>query len=944
MNRTAAVAPRARPPGAEHVRGANGAESAADPLYDSPRMAAQRRQLTQAFGPHAVAQLGKEDKEKGADQALVSGESEERALVAQQNAVQNQQLLERAFAQLPKRAQQYLVWLRSQLSAQEDSGSDSGALVARGGHSPVLLQVLGMDPSLFATVLVGLKVMPPTEALPRTLTGVRQLFFSLASAKYSPSASLPLLESGEPVPLDMAHGEQRGVEHVQNSCYAASILNLVAAVPAYRRLFDARLNPTPPDSAARQLQRTIAPLLRTLGGNGTVAAADVTRLLNVLNQLGLLHGGEAAVAAQQDASQVMMGILQRVQPRREQLLTAHGVEYDNPDAHNQNSVRVESEAVLQLTAVGHRTLEQALAAYFGGERRAGGDVARPHTTRTRAVSFPQVLSIGMLRQGAGDHIDMPQAFRIPAAITGNGQPGPRYRLQAFVVRNTFSHHNGGHYVAVMRDGQGGWAESDDMGKGKDGEPGVMSPRTRGVDVNTHAVGDHPAPAYALATLYTYVLDGDQGADAPDRVSFPGAMRLGEDAIARSIFESTNPKDVGERERLTRKFLADGGTEWEAIDILRRASSNTLLAALYELTLTDDRRQETKGKRKDDAKPKDVTKSKYYDTFRSMSPADLLNMTKSLPDKIKRGWDAGAEQLEVVNALLRQYQDALRGEDYGPLFTHRNKAGTRLEIHGTKNITKAAAKLDGWMDGVSRALLRSTFIASRKPPLVIRILLRPTVTSDIASTYSVGNRITINLDDYQVTDFTVGQSIGLLAHEIGVHSLDSTTLSAKELEDEAKDKDSKQTGQHQGEAFTIVADDKLKKQQDDHLTIGRGILGQLSALPRLNMYESTLISLLEALPEGRDRWEAAAAYCIDIARILVNNDDPTEMMASNPISKLWGARKISVTAANEWARMRAKHAGNKVVTSIEISASQIFSALFTLLKVLNKVAKEAKEKK
>lgn len=928
MSRAAAVTRPVRSPMAEHARGTGSGDPAVDPLHHSPRMAAQRRQLARAFGPQAVAQLGKEDN--------TGPGGGERALVEHQNLDRNMQLLEQVFARLPKRTREYLLWLRSQLPTGEDGDSGSRALVKGPRRSPVLSQVLGMDPALFATVLLGLKAMPETQVLPRTLAGVRQLFLSLATARSSLSSSVPLLEGGELAPVESGYGERRGVEHVQSSCYAASILNLVAAVPAYRRLFDSRLTPTPPDSEPRLLQQTIGPMLRTLGSNGTVRAADVRRLLQVLGQLGLLQGGEDALEQQQDASQVMMAILQRVQPWQDQVLTAHAVRYDNPGGENRNALRLQRQAVLQLTAVGHRTLEQALIAYFGVERRAGRGIANPHRVSTRAVSFPPVLSIGMLRQGSGDHIDMPQVFRIPGAVTAGGQPGPRYRLQAFIVRTTFSHESDGHYVAVMRDGPDGWAESDDMGESKEDEPGVMSPRTRSIDVSTHAVDGHPAPAYALATLYTYVLDEDQDADAPDRVSFPGSMRLGEDAIARSIFDSVAPGDVGERERLTREFLSAGGTEWEAIDIMRRARTNSQLAAAYELCLMEDRGKSSRGKRKD------VSGNKYYEAFKDMPTGSLLLLARDLPEKIRKGSESAPDQLEAVTALLRERQEAQRGEDYGLLFSDRNEAGTRLEIHGTKNITKAKGRLGAWMDGVSRALLGSTFIASRRPPLVIRIRLRPTVTSDIASTYSVGNRITINLDDYQVTEFSIGQTIGLLAHEIGVHSLDDTTLTREELAAEEKDKDSRQTGRHGGETFTIVADKTLKKQQDDHLTIGRGLLGQLSALPRLNMYESTLISLLEALPPGRDRWEAAAAYCIDIARILVNNDDPTAMMADK-FSQLAGAHKIARTAANEWMRMCAKHPKNKVVTSIDIGYLDIFKALFTLATLLDKVAKEAKKK-
>lgn len=638
-----------------------------------------------------------------------------------------------------------------------------------------------------------------------------------------------------------------------------------------------------------------------------------------------------------------MGILQIVQPMQGQLITTHAVNYDNPDGENRNSVRAQSQAVLQLTAHGHPTLELALAAYFGDERRAGDDVARPHTIRTRALHFPPVLSIGMLRQDENDRIDMPEVFRVPATIMSNGLPGPRYRLQAFIVRNTFSHKGGGHYVAVMRDGQG-WAESDDMGKGKKGEEDVMTPRTRDVDVSTHALGDHPAPAYSLATLYTYVLDDDQSPHAPNRVSFPSSDRLGDDAITRYIYQSTLREQVDERRKIVGKFLEQGGTQWEAIDLLRRFRDNTVLGANCELTLRENRGQDSKGQRKD------VSSNIYYAGYKDFATSDLLALANKLPGQIERGQESGPTQLEAVTELLRERQQALRGDSdsYHRFFEGTNESGTHLVILGTAKLRdlQNKGKVLTWIDGVSAALLGASFIASRRPALEIRIRLRPEVTEEIASTYSVGNRITINLDDYQVTDFTVGQTIGLLAHEIGVHSLDSSTLSSKELEEEAKDKNKAQTGQHGSNRFTIVADSELKKQQDDHLTIGRGILGQLSALPRLNMYESTMVSLLEALPEGDPRWEAAAAYCIDIARILVNNDDPTAMtqsMQSGLRGKLSAGWSIASTAVNEWTRIRAKYPKHKAVQSVTINTAQMLGALVRLSKLLDKVRKEGRKK-
>lgn len=72
--------------------------------------------------------------------------------------------------------------------------------------------------------------------------------------------------------------------------------------------------------------------------------------------------------------------------------------------------------------------------------------------------------------------------------------------------------------------------------------------------------------------------------------------------------------------------------------------------------------------------------------------------------------------------------------------------------------------------LGQTLLRSAYLNDVKIALDIRIFLRPTVTDDIACTYGTGHRLTINMDDYQITEFSLGQVVGLLSHEMGVHSL------------------------------------------------------------------------------------------------------------------------------------------------------------------------------
>ncbi len=906
---------------ADRVVSGESAEALLDTFAPQPAASGAGTPAVQRKGGHGLG-----NKEEGEDGDEVP--SQQQALVLLSHYQQNLRLLSSIFAQLPARVQKYLMWLKGQLERKGEH--DVRALVLRHRDEP-LVQVLSIDPSVFATVLLGLKLMPESEPLPKSAPQIRDLFLTLATSTFTFDRALPMLENGDAVEVEARSGG--GVEHVQNSCYAASLLNLIAAVPAYRRMFDPLVNRTQEGSEARLLQVTIGPMLQTLRGNETVPAKQVRHLLGVLDSLGLLVGG---VTQQQDASQVLMAILQRIMPGDRLLETSEAVVYDDPlQAPQYNRMQ---ETVLQLTAVGHATLEEALESYFvTRERRDGVGIANPHERTRRATSFPEVLSIGMLRQSGRDHIDMPEVFRLPASVTGTRRPGPRYRLQAFIVRNTFSHHEGGHYVAVMRDGHGGWVESDDMGKGKSGEEGVMSPRTRQVDVGSHRMGGHSAPSYALATLYTYVLDADQDSD-DERTSFDSAWTLHEDILSELIFSRSKKlelPEIKERERLTREFLKKGGSDWDAYEVLKRVDDNKELAGVYDLMLRRD-------KPKIDKSREEIDQSGLYDIYDGMQTDELIELAGHF-DKHADGNESAQLQLATVRLILEGRQGIVRGGEFETYYFDKNEAGTRIEFQATGNVLGRSKKLDAWTRGVAKAILGSRFIAERQPPLVIRIRLRPTVTNDIACTTSDGNRVTVNLDDYQVEAFSVGQTVGLLAHEVGVHSLDSSTLTPEELEAEAKDAKSKQTGKHGGKTRTIVADPKLAKQQADHLTIGRGVLGQLSALPRLNMYEDTLISLIEAMDDPQDRSHAAAAYCIDIARILVTNDDPTAMMSSN-WTKLQGAIDIAQAAAAEWQRILAKHGeAHPALRKIKIDALYITSCLFTLAKLLDKVNSESSKK-
>jgi hypothetical protein len=271
---------------------------------------------------------------------------------------------------------------------------------------------------------------------------------------------------------------------------------------------------------------------------------------------------------------------------------------------------------------------------------------------------------------------------------------------------------------------------------------------------------------------------------------------------------------------------------------------------------------------------------------------------------------------VIDHLLRT---AFAVEDDGRtrLFHGAGPSGIEVWVYGSHKLVGVdAARL--WIFKTAQALIRADFLASRRPPLQIKILIHNRVSRDIASTNGTRNYITVNIEEYQITGvapdgkggtrsitpFSVSQMLGLLAHELGVHSLNGTTLAEEELEAEQADAESSVTGQHVGRDFTVglLPEGETDRQQADHLTIARAILGQASAVPRLRMYESTLISIIEAEEDPKDRKETGAAYCIGTARAIVANDNQ-QVTISTAFSLLY---KLTRAAVAEWTRIQGRY--------------------------------------
>jgi hypothetical protein len=343
-------------------------------------------------------------------------------------------------------------------------------------------------------------------------------------------------------PIQMARPGE--VEHVDNSCYAASILTLLAMVAHYRTAFDPAQNVVAGQHAvqARELQDRVHPLLGKVHGSQRVTAPEIDALVGTLHGLGLLIGERTE---QQDAAQVMMAMLALVVTggNRDQLSgrSRENRDYDQGEPVEEN----ERQAVIQVGALGCETLEDALRMQFPTRRRVdtaheGVDIENPHDLTRKLTHLPDVLTISVTHANDRDTLDMPQEFSVPAeVVNGIAQP-PRYKLRGFIMRN-HSGSGGGHYVSYVTDDQH-WYHSDDMGggprskeqlleqakeleesggKGEKKPVATVEPRVRQVeDMSTERYGRLPAQSFALGHVYTYErIEEDDEVEQGERVGF-----------------------------------------------------------------------------------------------------------------------------------------------------------------------------------------------------------------------------------------------------------------------------------------------------------------------------------------------------------------------------------------------------------------------------------------
>jgi len=743
----------------------------------------------------------------------------------------------------------------------------------------------------------------------------------------------------------------KGVAHVANSCYLASILHVIANTPRYARLFNLYINPQPQNTDSERLLSNITPLIEMLQADDMIGRVYIEPVLKELEEMHILQSmphtvqsgklssgqsgnqsittttttttttggtsanpGEKPAQEQQDAGEV----LERMLSLFHQGHALDDVSMDIQEA-NPNGPLNYRNLFLPLIAHGNRTLLDALQAYFNPQ---GQDETR------RAASFPEVLNIAMSRNSQDDQISMPSSFTIPATITHDGQEGPRYRLTSFIVRDTFREYKGGHYVAVIRDPQKNqWFEADDMRNTFQQPP---RQQVESIDPNTHRMKGHDAPAYALATLYIYERDDAYQQGATDFTEFPSAVALN-DHITGEIFADTphlSTEDKKERMQLIQQYQKSGLSVFKLWDLLknhRDDKNNTGLKnafALYTREKFEDQKSTPKEK-------EEALQNKTL--LKELEACPAAQLTAMMEEKLK---DEKKNKTWLILAEIVLQAKMDREESCNcQLIGATNENGMEVTMWGThRRAEQRTAHQQCFLEGIMEGLLNSDYLNSFKPPLKIRILFPVRKTTMVACTNSKTDYINIEMEDYQIDSklFSVGRTLGLLAHELGVHTLDQVAMTTDQREKEDKKHQESFKGSHgqSGISYTMTRDYTLEDQQQDHVTIGKGVLGQEKAQPRLQMYERTMLSLIRAIPEKcvQDRWEVAAAYSLDVARILVTNDTAS-------LTDIVRLGAIKTAAVYEWQRIKTQHKDNEEIQKIEITPEGLQPCAMNILQLI-----------
>lgn len=401
-----------------------------------------------------------------------------------------------------------------------------------------------------------------------------------------------------------------------------------------------------------------------------------------------------------------------------------------------------------------------------------------------------------------------------------------------------------------------------------------------------------------------------------------AKEFGAEVAKEILYTDLDENEAVERENMTRQFYQAGGSPWDALKLLKAyPDDNRKLDEAYRFFITS--RTGYKPKSKIGRNDPEVLKSiKSLEKYRERE----LHEQRDLYESILRQAPQNAAHFEPKLLAIDIMLERRLADRRGPLtLLTKGSSGSGMEVwvFGAAQLREREKSFE-WISKVLQAVLNAKVLNEHQPALKIKIEIHNRVGSDIAVTNATGVFITVAIEEYQVSFFSVGEMVGLLAHEIGVHTFADARLTETQKTAERDDAGSLVQGEHGGRRYDVGARKDLRGQQADHLTIGRAILGQPSGIGRLRSYETTMISLIEAQSHNKEaQRETAAAYCLDVARILVTNDSrPRTFWEGTSI-----APAIVHAAVAEWQRILGRYAGqHPTLAQLKIDGTYIWSCL------------------
>ncbi len=259
------------------------------------------------------------------------------------------------------------------------------------------------------------------------------------------------------------------VPNAGNTCYIASVLNLILATPGYRTSLMNNPRIAHLDAQHVQLARATEYVLQTLTGD-RLSVDDVERYRQTLIATGWQNHDRDRAGGQQDAAELLDFILDRVGST-----PGVGVQHQYTDRASAavHAPAAAPDRMLRLQGLSHgggggRTIEQLLGLNFNRSiAEYNGGAIRDHVYSIAAL--PRTLTIQLGRFNYSTHlgaamklhekITVGERLTIPAALSPT-HADTAYALNGFVVHMGNSP-RGGHYVAYELVGGVEWIRTDD---------------------------------------------------------------------------------------------------------------------------------------------------------------------------------------------------------------------------------------------------------------------------------------------------------------------------------------------------------------------------------------------------------------------------------------------------------------------------------------------------